>query len=199
MARRVDASWWISWGNTHKQLYPKHFESYSNWQLHSTIDIHWPLSNSSTQANYTSLDNNHDNSASSVSHKETLQAVHAQTISLKKSKVKPLNPATIGCFLLTVFFILWLALPATIPHLNNERSLLYILISVWKRKSQIQLTCQHIDDMQLEIRFVGVLHVSCRTNHSPSQNQPTVTHTGVGETRWCTWRKGSAIGDLKDQ
>lgn len=172
---------------THKQshterystLYLKHFQSYSNWQLHSTIDIHWPLSNTSTRPNYTSLDNNHDNSASSVSHKETLQAMHAQTISLKQQiKGQTFEPATIGCFYWLFFNSL------TCLSSNNSTSqqwevifryqnALYTYFSL-KRTSQIQLTCQHIDDMQLEIRFIGVLLVSCRTNHSPSQNQPTV-------------------------
>ena len=159
--------------NTHKQSHT--FESYSNWQLHSTIDIHWPLSNTSTQANYTSLDNNHDNSASSVS--PTRKPYKPCMLKLSpwsnKSKVKPFEPATIGCFYWLFSLILRLAFPATIPHLNNERSFqisncfIYTCFSL-KTKSQIQLTCQHIDDMQLEIRFVGVLLVSCQTKQKGS-------------------------------
>ena len=83
---------------------PSIFQSYSNWQLHSNVDIHLPLSNTSTQPNYTSLDNNH--SASSVSQQGNLTSHACSNYLLEATKQRSnlLNQQQLAVFIGCFFF-----------------------------------------------------------------------------------------------
>ena len=153
---------------------PSIFQSYSNWQLHSNVDIHLPLSNTSTQPNYTSLDNNH--SASSVSQQGNLTSHACSNYLLEATKQRSnlLNQQQLAVFIGCFFKFSDLPFQQHF-HISTMRGHFKYQIALYiytcfnlKTKSQIQLTCQHIDDMQLEIRFVGVLLVSCQTKQKGS-------------------------------